>query len=182
MFKGITDCCFTEFEKCPCEKYQSSSLQLSNTQTHKERSTYSRGGNAFDMCQMFICIGAARGHETATCVKWYFLQFVTRLAFPLVGKTQKTETLPHPATLTILGSKVSTCFRRAFMVFPVSTMALGKGRAKGNGEMKTFWVRNALKEEENSGQLTRYLKASPSNISQIKHDFKERQLYCPVLL
>lgn len=49
---------------------------------------------------------------------------------PAGGKTQTSDTLAHPATLTILGSKVSTCFRSAFMVFPVSTMALGKGRAK----------------------------------------------------
>lgn len=56
---------------------------------------------------------------------------------PAGGKTQASDKLAHPATLTILGLKVSTCFRRAFMVFPVSTMALGKGRAKG--EMKREW-------------------------------------------
>lgn len=42
---------------------------------------------------------------------------------PAGGKTQTSDKLAHPATLTILGSKVSTCFRSAFMVFPVSTMA-----------------------------------------------------------
>lgn len=74
---------------------------------------------------------------SVTVDKWYLpLVFVTRLAFPPIGKTQMTEKMAHPATLTILGSKVSTCFRRAFMVFPVSTMALGKGRAKEQGEMK----------------------------------------------
>lgn len=52
------------------------------------------------------------------------------------GKTQTTERPAHPATLTILGSKVSTCFRRAFMVFPVSMMAWGRGGAKEEGEMK----------------------------------------------
>lgn len=39
------------------------------------------------------------------------------------AEENKTTGSAHPATLTILGSKVSTCFRRAFMVFPVSTMA-----------------------------------------------------------
>lgn len=87
------------------------------------------------------CIGTAHRHEIAVTVdKWYLLVLVTRLAFPLQGKTQTTKKLAHPATLTILGSKVSTCFRRAFMVFPVSTMAWGEGRAKE--ERKRFGGKN----------------------------------------
>lgn len=62
-------------------------------------------------------------HKEST---WQIAKFVTRSAFPLLGKTHASNRLAHPATLTILGSKVSTCFRRAFMVFPVSTMAWGK--------------------------------------------------------
>lgn len=85
-------------------------------------------------------IGTAHGHEIGTVDMWisdiFFFVVVTHLAFPLVWKTQMTEKVSHPATLTILGSKVCTCFRRAFMVFPVSTMALGKGRAKEKGQMR----------------------------------------------
>lgn len=53
-----------------------------------------------------------------------------------VEKSWTSERTAHPATLTILGSKVSTCFRRAFIVFPVSTMAWRKERAEEVGAIR----------------------------------------------
>lgn len=59
----------------------------------------------------------------------------------LLRKTE-TESSAHPATFTILGSKVSTCFRRAFMVFPVSTMALWEEKSAHTRNSDATWLNN----------------------------------------
>lgn len=133
------------------------------TSTFKEEITFNTGrvwGKMFISCLWFQgCMETAHGHKIVTVDQWYLLlEFVTCLAFPLVGKNTDDWITGSPCDLDHLGFKGLHMLQKSLHGLSCVNYGLREGKSKGRGERwrgRDMGCLSAFKEEENNTEIFR---------------------------